>query len=221
MGSVLATRLAGSWRLAIYDRNSHKAAAVAAATGAVVLSGLTEAAACGRVILAVPDKEVLSCLQEFNAIEQELVVFNVATNVPQTIVENAAASHIRCISVKIIGHAGEMALGFDPVIVVNEQPQSLTKVARQIFSAVGHVIVGQADQVTEINTVAAEKALEAAVRIEDELHRRGYEQTEVIQSAISQVAAGILKAYANDDLGPFAKEIVREVQSKMSTNPRR
>lgn len=114
-----------------YDRNSHKAAAVAAATGAVVLSGLTEAAACGRVILAVPDKEVLSCLQEFNAIEQELVVFNVATNVPQTIVENAALPAIYAVCcVKIIGHAGEMALGFDPVIVVNEQPQSLTKVVR-------------------------------------------------------------------------------------------
>ena len=131
MGSVLATRLAGSWRLAIYDRNSNKAAAVCAATGATVLNGLAEAAACGRVILAVPDKEVLSCLQEFNAIEQELIVFNVATNVPQTILESTAANHIRCISVKIIGHAGEMALGFDPVIVVNEQPRG------QIVGGVG------------------------------------------------------------------------------------
>ena len=221
MGSVLATRLAGSWRLAIYDRNSNKAAAVCAATGATVLNGLAEVAACGMVILAVPDREVLSCIEEFNAIEQELIVFNVATNVPQTILESTAANHIHCISVKIIGHAGEMALGFNPVIIVNEQPQALTNITMQIFSSIGHVIVGQADLVAEINTVAAEKALEAAVRIEDELHRKGYRQTEVIQSAISQVAAGILKAYANDDLGPFAKEIVREVQDKMSINPRR
>ena len=221
MGGVLATRLAGNWRLAIYDRNSNKAAAVAAATGAVVLTSLVDAAACGMVILAVPDREVLSCIEEFNAIEQDLVVFNVATNVPQTLLESAAANHIRCMSVKIIGHAGEMALGLNPVIVVNEQPQPLIKMATQIFSSIGHVIVGQADLVAEINTVAAEKALEAAVCIEDELYRRGYKQAELIRSAISQVAAGILKAYANNDLGPFAKEIVREVQDKMSTNPRR
>jgi hypothetical protein len=68
--------------------------------------------------------------------------------------------------------------------------------------------------VTAINTIAAEKAVEAGVLIEETLKAEGYNDPVMIQSAISQVGAGILKAYANNDLGPFAQEVAQKVKMK-------
>jgi hypothetical protein len=39
-------------------------------------------------------------------------------------------------------------------------------------------------------------------------------EPEIVKSAIRQVAAGVLKAYADQDLGPFARNIVRSVRAK-------
>ena len=56
-------------------------------------------------------------------------------------------------------------------------------------------------------------ALEAAVHIESTLrHKLDVCDPAVIQSAISQVAAGTLRSYAEGDLGPFARDIVRQLK---------
>ncbi len=212
MGTILAQRLASSNRLVLYDSDQRKAATVAAVCGGAVAASLQEAAACGTIILAVPDRIVAHCIRELNQMDQEICVFNVATNVTQSAMEEVAADHVRCIGVKLIGHAGEMALGLDPVIIVNESPLELAEKAQTIFASVGHVITGQADIVASVNTIAAIKALEAAVAIEEELHRCGYASDDIVKSALRQVAAGIIKAYASDDLGPFAREIVGKLK---------
>ncbi len=87
--------------------------------------------------------------------------------------------------------------------------------ARELFEPIGDIIVGKSDSVTAVNTIAAQKALEAAVNIEETLINGGVTDSNVIKSAIRQVAAGILKAYTNDDLGPFAREIVRAIRAKL------
>lgn len=220
IGRVLADRLAATQPLLLYDRNAERVAAAAQETGAAVADSMEQAAACKVVILAIPDTEVINCIKDFNGMTHEITVINVATNVSQSVLDSIAAKHVRCIGVKIIGHAAEMALGQDPVIIVNERPKELVETASQIFAAAGHVVIGRADIVAEVNTIAAEKALEAAVLIEDALRRKGYAGQDIMQSAIRQVAAGVLKAYANDDLGPFAREIVRAVKAKLHRNPR-
>lgn len=214
MGTVLAQRLASCNRLVLYDCDKEKAAVTARAFGAAVAASLQETAACGTIILAVPDRVVAECIRELNRMAQEICVINIATNVTQSMMEEVAASHIKCISVKLIGHAGEMALGFDPVIIVNEEPPELAERALTIFASVGQVMTGPDDAVAAINNIAAVKALEAAVAIEDELCRRGYASDAIIKSALRQVAAGIIKAYASDDLGPFAAEIVAKLKQE-------
>jgi len=59
------------------------------------------------------------------------------------------------------------------------------------------VVVGRAYVVHFINTISAEKALEAAVGIEESLKKQQITDPLMIKSAIRQVAAGILKAYAD------------------------
>jgi pyrroline-5-carboxylate reductase len=216
MGRVLAVRLAEAAELTLYDVKLDQLAEVAAATGAKAGASLEEAVLGDAVILALPDREVIDCLKELNQIRHSpITVINVATNVAQSVLEHTAAPHVRCISAKFIGQAGEMAAGARPVIVVHEKPEELVALTVEIFSHVGDVLTGNSDVVTTINTIAAEKAIEAAVLIEESLRMKGFSNPAIAKSAIGQVAAGIVKAYAADNLGPFAREIVHSVKKKL------
>ena len=216
MGRVLAVRLAGTAELTLYDVHKEQLAKVAAATRANAAAGLAEMACNDAVILALPDREVIDCIKEFNQLRHSpITVINVATNVAQSVLEHIAAPHVRCISAKFIGHAGEMAAGARPVIIIHDSPAEIVPMTREIFSHVGEVLTGNSDAVTVINTIAAEKAIEAAVLIEENLKLKGFSDPSIAKGAIGQVAAGIVKAYAADNLGPFAREIVRAVKRKL------
>lgn len=214
MGRELARRLKDHVRLTVYDRDPVLLESVANDLGLTTAASMEDLANLRTVILAVPDPEVINCIKDFNQQKLPLIVINIATNVAQHVLEETAAKHIRCIGVKFVGQAGEMALGIDPVIIINDRPAELTPMVSDIFSAAGQVFVGKADIVGFVNTIAAEKALEAAVRIEEGLQQQGVTNPEIIKSAIRQVAAGIMKAYADENLGPFARQIVRAVRAR-------
>lgn len=216
MGRVLAKLLAGHVELCLFDRNEEQMNVIAAELAISTVDSLEDIVTMETVILAVPDHEVVSCIKIFNQIQKPMTVINIATNVAQHMLEQIAAPHIRCICVKFIGHADEIALGQRPVIIVNQFPADIVSQMVEIFQRVGQVIVGRADIVQTINTIAAQKALEAAVGIEEALKGQNITEQAIIKSAIKQVAAGILKAYADGNMGPFAREIVQSVKNKIS-----
>lgn len=218
MGRVLAKLLAGHVELCLFDRNIEQMNQVAAELNVTTVNKLEDIVKMETVILAVPDHEVISCIKVFNQIKSPIRVINIATNVAQPMLEKMAASHVKCICIKLIGHADEIALGQRPVIVINAFPADLVPEMFEIFQNVGPVLVGRADIVHSINTIAAEKALEAAVGIEEALKQQNITEPIMIKSAIKQVAAGIMKAYADGNMGPFAREIVQSVKKKNSRN---
>ena len=215
MGKVLTSLLAKQVDLYIFDRNLDQMNGVAAEFNVSTVDTLEEMADLDMVILAVPDPEVVSCIKVFNTIKKPLRVINIATNVGQDMLNHIAAVHVKCICAKFVGHADEIALGHSPVIIVNQFPPELVTQTVEIFQFVGQVIVGKADLVQAINTVAAQKAIEAAVNIEDILKQQNITDPAIIKSAIRQVASGIMKAYANGNLGPFAREIVHSVKTRI------
>lgn len=214
LGKIVTARLANYHQLVIYDRNTELVSSIAQLYGISAAGSLDEVTRCNMVLLALPDKEIINCIHQLNSFKREMLVINMATNMPQSVAEQAAILPVRCMSVKFVGHAGEMSLGFNPVIIVNQYPEDQVQAVSRLFQPVGQVMVGQADMVTAINTIAAEKAVEAGVLIEENLKAGGYTDPAIIQSAISQVGAGILKAYASNDLGPFAQEIVKKIKMK-------
>jgi len=218
MGRVLAKLLAGNVELCLFDRNVDKMNMAAEELNVSTVNNLEDIVKVGTVILAVPDHEVVSCIKVFNQIKEPITVINIATNVAQHMLEQVAAPHVKCICIKFIGHADEMALGLRPVIIVNQFPTDIVSQMVEIFQIVGQVVVGKADIVHTINTIAAERALEAAVGIEEALKKQKVTDQIIIKSAIRQVAAGILKAYADGNMGPFAREIVQSVKSKNGKN---
>jgi pyrroline-5-carboxylate reductase len=214
MGRVLAELLVKQVELCIFDRNIDKMKLLAEKLNISTVTNLEEMMAWEIVILAVPDREVMSCIKDFNAIEKPLMVINIATNVGQDMLNHMAAPHVKCICAKFVGHADEMALGQQPVIIVNQFPEELVAQTVKIFQLFGQVVIGEADLVHTINKVAAEKAIEAAVQIEEILIQKKITDSTIIKSAIGQVAAGIIKAYADGNMGPFAREIVQSVKTK-------
>lgn len=215
MGKALVRQLAGNFDLVIYDREISQMESVAEQYDIKTAASLEDMAALGTVILAVPDREVISCIKLFNQQPQPLTVINIATNVNRQVLREIAAKHVKCTSAKIISQADEMMAGQRPVIIVDDYPPELVSATADIFSKVGDVIIGRADLVAQINRITAEKVLTAAVTIEEALRQQNINDTEIIKSAIGQVAVGTLKAYADSNLGPFAREIVRVVQANL------
>lgn len=215
MGKTLAVKLADHMDLVLFDRDNSRLADVESEYRLAVADSLEDMAALGTVILAVPDREVISCIKLFNQQPQPLTVINIATNVNRQVLREIAAKHVKCTSAKIISQADEMMAGQRPVIIVDDYPPELVSATADIFSKVGDVIIGRADLVAQINRITAEKVLTAAVTIEEALRQQNINDTEIIKSAIGQVAVGTLKAYADSNLGPFAREIVRVVQANL------
>lgn len=215
MGKVLSSKLVSQVKLKIFDRDESRLQAVAEELGIPTANSLEELAELGTIILVVPDREVINLIKDFNQMERNITVINVATNVARHVLATTALPQVKCIGAKFIAQAREIAMGAEPVIIVDDRPAELVPLVQEVFAPVGKIIIGNADVVTYINTQAAEKALTAAVLIEETLRCQPYVNSDVIKSAISQVAAGVLKAYADDDLGPFAREIVRAIRAKL------
>ena len=213
MGSILVERMMAGNEVLLYDADPAAAKVVAESfrlKAVTALSGLVVDA----LVLAVPDTAVKSCLDLLLENKVQAVVFNVATNISREMLAKMSGAKLRSLNVKIIGHAGEMSRGARPVIVIDQGPKDWVELARQLFNQVGTVVVGEADQVKQINVIATEEALKAAVAIERTLCAAGIVNGEMIRGALSQVAPGVLKAFAEDDLGPFARGIVDSLRGK-------
>ncbi|MEN6567734.1 MAG: NAD(P)-binding domain-containing protein [Veillonellales bacterium] len=215
MGRALAARLADTADLYLFDRDADRLKTVGEELKLPVVESMEELVKLGTVILAVPDQEVISCIKDFNQQPQTLQVINIATNVDSQVLRQTSARHIRCINAKFVSQADEMLLGQRPVIIVDEQPSDMVSVAAELFAAMGDIVVGRADLVTAINKSAAENVLTAAVHLEETLRQKNVTDPRLIKAAIRQVAVGTLKAYADSNLGPFAREIVRSVRARL------
>ena len=217
MGRILAERFAVGHEVVLYDVNPDSAKPVAESLGLKSAASLAELEV-DAAVLAVPDNAIKACVENMKETARQWKVFSIATNISREMLATFADSRVSILNVKIIGHAGEMSSGARPVIVVDQGEDAPVQTAREIFSLAGNVVVGEADQVKQINSIATEEALKAAVAVEEALRRAGVEDPDMVKSALTQVLTGVVKAYAVDDLGPFARGIVRALRDKSDGN---
>ena len=213
MGKILAERLAGRHEVFLYDADPAAAQAAAQALGLRAATDLAGEAA-DALVLAVPDAAIKPCIELLLAQQTTAMLFSVATNISREMLAEMAGASLRALNVKIIGHAGEMGRGGQPVIVVDKADPALAAVAAELFAPVGSVVVAEADLVKTINVIATEQALKAAVAIEQALCAAGIDDRAMLDGALSVVAPGVLKAYAEDDLGPFARKIIAALREE-------
>ena len=219
MGRILAARMALEHEVVMYDADVSGAKKVADALRLTAVASLAEMNV-DAVVLAVPDSAVESCIMKLRDVDKPWTVFSVATNISREMLAAMAEEKVSCLNVKIIGHAGEMSRGSRPVLVIDRGEADLVELARQVFAPVGALVVGAADQVQRINSVATAEALRAAVAVESGLQKEGITDPALVRGALAQVAPGVLRAYAEDDLGPFAREIVAKIRETEPAKPR-
>lgn len=213
MGRILAQRMAASHEVVLYDQDPAAATAVAAALGICAAGSLAELAAAA-LVLAVPDSAVAGCLDALRQGGTATPVFSIATNISRETLAELDRGAGRCLNVKIVGHAGEMSRGARPLLVVDDIGGELGELALAVFAPVGEVIRGEADQVKTVNRLATEAALQAGVALEKALRQAGVTDGRLISAALSQVGPGVLRAYGEADLGPFARAIVAALRDK-------
>ena len=213
MGKILAARMAAEHEVILYDTDVSSARKEAETLNLKAVPLLNDLKV-DAVVLAIPDNAIGGCIAELSKIRRKWNIFSVATNISREMLAEFSGEKLHCLNVKIIGHAGEMGRGAKPVIVIDGSNAEMVRLAQQIFSTVGTTVVGEADQVKQINSVATAEALKAAVAIEQTLETAGIKNLDMIQGALLQVATGVIRAYAEDDLGSFAKQIVKTLRGK-------
>ena len=213
MGRILAERMAEMHTVTLFDADFAAAQAAASSLHLRAAASLADLDA-EAVVLAVPDSAVGECVENLRATGKTLPLFSVATNISRERLAAFDKQEGLCLNVKIIGHAGEMSRGARPILVADSAPPDLAELACKVFAPVGTVIVGDADKVRQINSLATEAALQAGVALEASLRDAGVTDGRMIKAALTLVAPGVLRAYAEDDLGPFARGIVDALRGK-------
>jgi 3-hydroxyisobutyrate dehydrogenase-like beta-hydroxyacid dehydrogenase len=211
MGRNLAERMSTRHEVVLYDSEPAAARAVADSLQVRSAGSLAEMDVAAFV-LAVPDSAVKACVDRLVELQTPTLILSVATNISREILREIAGDKANCLNVKIIGHAGEMSRGAQPVIVIDQGRPDQVEIAWQLFEPVGNVVVGEADLVKTINVIATQQALKAAVEIERQLERAGVTDPVLVQGALIQVAPGVFKAFAENDLGPFGRGLVAQLR---------
>lgn len=236
LGTVLARRLPG--KKIIYDRKEDLAQQLAQTCAGdwakdipallAKISGLQLV----LFILALPQKEIRPFLQGLDQqsqlsplktpetsaqasagsngrpflVERSLFL-NVAT-AQATAELKAAFPAWRFLGVKFVGHAGEME-NDRPLIVVSGAAEEDFAMVKNVFQPLGDVTSGPEEKVQQLNTLVTREVLLLARDLEKKVV--GAELPVAwLPYALRQVAAGVLRAYARGDLGPFARSVLQE-----------
>lgn len=211
MGDILAGSMARNHLVAVYDADQDRGRQAARRIGVrFCLPGdfLPEA---DVLVLALPPVVTVSALGSVSRLLQPgTVVINIATTVSKEDLRPVLAGEGHLAGVKIVGHYREMKER--PAIIADADTEKALQAAVLLFSDLGSVVPGDEGLVRLINTVATREAFRAAVRIEDALRRDGV-TPDLIGSALRVVAAGSVKSYAEGDIGPFARDLIREIKS--------
>lgn len=214
MGKNISQRLAKQLELVLYNRTYEKAANWAAKIGAQATDKLEGLADCELILLVLPAKETVKCLQLFNQWSQPVKLVNLATSVSTKELQAAAAEHVQILCAKIISHAVEMDRGEQPLVMVDILPPELSAQTLSVMSHIGESFAGDTDIVGKVNSTAARLALESCIELENRFKNIGITDERIIKQAMAQVAPGTMKACALGLLGPFALDIVEQIKSE-------
>ncbi|MCL5935519.1 MAG: NAD(P)-binding domain-containing protein [Firmicutes bacterium] len=212
MGEILAGSMSKKHEVAVYDRDEGKGRLVAERTDSRFCSPPDFLPLADAVVLALPPSVTAPALESMRPLlRPDVVVVNIATTVCRDDLRPVLNGVGHLVGAKIVGHYREMRER--PAILVDAETEKGRQAALLLFSDLGTVLPGDERVVQLINTAATREAFRAAVRIEELLREAGVDDT-LINSAIRVVAAGSIKAYADGDIGPFARDLLKEIRQR-------
>ena len=213
MGAVVAKQLPRNTRKMIIDIDLEKADRLAEMVGGTASDRLTRADSADLVAVVLPTPAVNQTVSELTGIVKPgAIILNMATTAridPGTVEKNAG---IFIIDAKIIGHAMSISRGEPGIVVVDCTDRKRYQRIKDQLPGFHKVVQGEADRVEKINKIASTEGIKAAVKVRRKLAAQDIPE-EWIDVAIRTVCAGTMKSYTENDLGHFARELVRKLES--------
>lgn len=215
MGSVIAGQLPRSTRKIIIDIDLQRAGKVAQMTGGRASDTLDSAGAADLVAVVLPTPMVAGIVaQLLDLAKPGAIILNMATTARIDPALAGKRPDVRIVDAKIIGHAKSISEGAAAIVVVGcDDAAVLTRIRSQL-PGFQRVVAGDAGLVAEINRIGSAEGIRAAVRIRRQLSQQGMPR-EWIDVAIRTVCAGTLKAFVEDDLGDFARDLAIKIEREM------
>ena len=213
MGAVVAKQLPRNTRKMIIDIDLEKADRLAEMVGGTASDRLTRADSADLVAVVLPTPAVNQTVSELTGIVKPgAIILNMATTAridPGTVEKNAG---IFIIDAKIIGHAMSISRGEPGIVVVDCTDRKRYQRIKDQLPGFHKVVQGEADRVEKINKIASTEGIKAAVKVRRKLSAQDIPE-EWIEVAIRTVCAGTMKSYTENDLGHFARELVKKLES--------
>lgn len=215
MGSVIAGQLPRGTRKIIIDIDLQRAAQVAQNIGGESSDALGSAASADLVAVVLPTPMVEGIVAQLVELAKPgAVILNMATTARIDPALVGKRPEISVVDAKIIGHAKSIAEGEGAIVVVGCGDGGILALIRSQLPGFRRVVAGNAHLVAEINRIGSAEGIRAAVRVRRELSRQGI-PPDWIDVAIRTVCAGTLKAFVENDLGDFARELAGKIEREM------
>lgn len=213
MGSVVARQLPGETRKIIIDIDPSKARTLADVVGGTACTELTAAAEADLVAVVLPTSAVNETVSRLlDIVKKGAVILNMATTARIDPVMARKNSEVLVADAKIIGHAASMARGGAGILVVKTDDPKVFHLIQQQCPGFS-VVQGDADLVSAINTIGSTEGIKAAVGVRKQLRTMNIPE-DWITVAIRTVCAGTMLSFTENDLGHFAQELVRKLDSE-------
>ncbi len=211
MGTQLAKAFAGNCDLWLYDQDFKRADAVAKELG-VKTAQYDDLFSLEALVVALPTPIMPEAFEKFRGkVKVNQILVNVATTQPKAPLEAIIGKKAKVISAKIVGHAYEIAQGEKPIVVVDGEDYSSVQKVVELFKNLGEVVTGDEALVSRLNSMASAEGIKAAYIIKEVMQAEGIPM-KFWETAVRNVAAGTMKAYASGDAGPFARQVIAEME---------
>lgn len=211
MGTLVASRVPGSYRKVIISRRRQSAVALADEVGGIASDQLSAVRGCPVVLLVVPGSAVVPLVQDLQPhLDDNALLVNMATDVGTADLAETFPD-LQFAAAKIIGHAREMAHGSPGVILLDRVNPEQEELLASILGGIGPVIRDDENKVRQANTAVAEEMVRAEIALRRRLEQLGLDP-ELIRVAVKTTGPGILRSLGDGDAGPFVQEVIRRVR---------
>jgi hypothetical protein len=206
LGSALIDRLPTCFDVVVLSRR-HSGVTRLGARNLHVTDDIGVVRGSSVVLLAVPAEATAEVLQSLAPhLAPHTIVVNMATEAMTPDLRRVAPT-ARIVAAKLIGQAAELASGSPGTVVIDSDSEDELSAVRDVLGALGRTIIGPERLVLDVNSVVAEELVRAEHTIRARLERLELPR-DVIDSALTTMGVGVLRAVATDTCGPFLQQFV-------------
>jgi 6-phosphogluconate dehydrogenase (decarboxylating) len=214
MGSVVAKQLPEETRKIIIDTETEKAKLLADKVGGTFSSSYDAVSDADLIAIVLPAPAVNATVEMLIGLAKTgAVIINMSTSANIDPIIKSKDPTLQIIDTKIIGHATSMSKGEPGIVVVETQDEAAFNMIKSQLPGFQQVARGNADLVPTINEIGTVEAIRIAVNVRKQLRTLNIPE-EWITVVIKTICAGVVKSFAENDLGNFALELVRKLEQE-------